>query len=139
MDSGSRRERHSARWWRLNAGHSLDSLAALSGVSRPTLARMEQGIKTRDLTCEERVCRALGIPERLYVVAEPWERPTLSLLDQRERAELRPSTVAQLARVPARVLERAEEGRPIALHYAKSLADFYAIRVTDFYPVSEAA
>lgn len=128
---------HSLRWYRLNAGLTANELAASGFVSKETLCRIERGEASVRLDSARGIAEALGV--RLDAI--DWESPAddvgggrANLAELRHAAGLTPQEVARAASVPYRTVGRAEAGHPVAPRYAKRLADFYGVRVTDFYP-----
>lgn len=47
--------------------------------------------------------------------------------------------LARVINVPEQTLRRAERGEGVSLEYAKRIADFYGVLVTDIWPVEEMA
>lgn len=139
---GSRRashpgEAHSVRFWRLNAGLTVDELANLAGIAPNTVRRLEAGYRSTTLghAAEREVATALGIDlAAIAFGADADNGPTLDLTVERQRRSLVEGEVAKSANVPLRTIRRAEAGIAIAPRYALRLAAFYGCRVTDFYP-----
>ena len=59
------------RWLRQDAGLTLDSLAAQSGVSRAMLSKVERGEKNPSLAVVTRIARGLGIPLSSLLFTSP--------------------------------------------------------------------
>jgi transcriptional regulator with XRE-family HTH domain len=126
------------RWLRLNAGLTQDELARKAHISRSTLRNLEQGGRSRmlDHEAERRVAHALGVPWRAITFGTVDDYPdgTVDLVAERKARKLTPSEVADAADVPLKTVLKAEAGAAIHPRNARKLADFYGIRVTDFYP-----
>jgi transcriptional regulator with XRE-family HTH domain len=127
---------HTLRWHRLNAGLTLDELAAHSKVGRNTVARLEHGGHAA-APVRRALADALGIEPVALAVGESTaetEPEPVPLAALRARYGLSVYALAQRAKVAPQKVYRAEEGRAIHPRDAKRLADFFGIRVTDFYP-----
>jgi transcriptional regulator with XRE-family HTH domain len=126
---------HTLRWHRLNAGLTLDELAAHAEVGRNTIARLEHGGNAA-APVRRSLADALGIEPAALAMGDEAEAEAepVPLRALRDRRGLTVYELAQRAKVPPQKVYRAEEGRAIHPRDAKRLADFYGIRVTDFYP-----
>jgi transcriptional regulator with XRE-family HTH domain len=137
VESAEHEPTHGLRWARLNAGLTLNELAASAAVSQGTVSRLEHGERAPLHAIEQRVAFALGVePDSIAwgTDADDEESGSLGLVELREDRKLRPNDIAARTGVPLRTLRRAEAGAAIHPRYAKRLADFYGCRVTDFYP-----
>lgn len=140
---GSRRanhpgEAHCVRYWRLNAGLTIDELANLARIAPGTVRRLEAGYRSTTLgsVAEYAVADALGVDSEAvaFGTVEDGDAPTLDLTAERESRRLAEGEVAKQANVPLRTLRRAEAGVAIAPRFALRLATFYGCQVSDFYP-----
>jgi transcriptional regulator with XRE-family HTH domain len=131
----------SARYWRLNAGLTVDQLAVMARVSRPSVMRLERGEGQPLGSIVFAVAAVLGIaPGMISLDSGPEadrDGEPVSLAGCRESLELERSDVAASLKIPLAVIKRAEDGASIGLGYAKRLSDFYGVRVTDWYPAAE--
>lgn len=85
---------------RLGANLTQAQLAAQAGVSKRTVERLEAGVVAAQLSALLRVCRALGLLERLdLLVPEPGPSP-VALLKLKRRSRKRASG-RRAARAPA--------------------------------------
>lgn len=132
-------EAHSVRWYRLNAGLTIDEVAARAGIAVGTVVRLERGERSTllDHEAERRVARALGVEVEAIAFGARLEAngvATINLGTLRAESGLEPAQVATGSGVPRRTVVRAEAGVPVHPRYAKALADYWKIKVTDFYP-----
>lgn len=131
MGNGQR----SVRFWRLQAGLTLEEVALRAFVARATVLRLERGERS-SRALEASVASALGVSSETIAwgAVEDSGEGSVSLLALREDAGLSERQVAGSAGVTLRTLRRAEAGALIHPRYAKALADFWKVCVTDFYP-----
>lgn len=128
--------RRSVRWYRLNAGLTLDELAARAHVSRNTVAGVEalSGPRTASVW---RIAAALDVDAETIAV-DPSEvdqhEPLQSLHELREGAGLTALDLARLAEVAPNVVYRAEHGSAVHPHYAFRISQALGCLVTDWYP-----
>lgn len=132
----------SARWWRLNSGMTAEEVGARAHLSRPSIARLERGEGQPTGAVTLAVARVLGVAPNLIALgdvlaADAEESERVSLKECREALSLERHDVALASDVPLSVIKRAENGAAIHPGHAKRLSDFYGVRVTDWYPVTE--
>lgn len=120
---------------RLNAGLTLNEVAARAQVSQGTVSALEHGGRAPMHAIEQRVADALGYSLEAIAWGAVPEGGSLDLVELRDGRGLRTNDVAARAGVPLSTLRRAEAGAAIHPRYAVKLAEFYGCRVTDFYPV----
>ena len=134
-ETGSAAHWHPVRWHRLNAGLTLDEVAARSGVGRNTLMRVEHGggashevmVRLADALYTDAATLALrdGYPAHHRAdVHELREAQGLSVLDLARRAGVSPG-----------IVYRAEQGSAVHPRYALSLSRVLGCAVTDWYPI----
>lgn len=127
----------SVRFWRLNAGLTLEEVAVRAHLSRATVVKLERGERSTlfDHEAERRVAVALGVePSMVAWGVDGDAEPRVGLRALREQSGLSEGQVAAAACVAVRTLRRAEAGAAIHPRYAKAIADYWQINVTDFYP-----
>jgi transcriptional regulator with XRE-family HTH domain len=133
--------RHGARYWRLNAGLTIDQVAVMAHVSRPSVMRLERGEGKALGPILFAVAAVFGVAPGMIALdgspAADYDGPHVSLTECRASLELEPSDVAEQLNIPLAVIRRAEAGAAVQPGYAKRLSDFYGVRVTDWYPVAE--
>lgn len=131
----------SARYWRLNAGLTVEQVAVMARVSRPSVMRLERGEGQPLGTIVLAVAVALGVaPGMIALGCGPeadHDGEPVNLAACRESLELERVDVAASVGLPLAVIKRAEDGAAIQPGYAKRLSDFYGVRVTDWYPPAE--
>jgi transcriptional regulator with XRE-family HTH domain len=124
---------HTVRWWRLNAGLTVERVAERAQVSRGSVLKLEHGAGWPLAAVVTAIAGALSVPRDALTLTEP-ESPRVSLRRVREEAGLTVRELAVGCGVPIRSVERAEDGGAISPHLAKAISDRLGIRVTDWYP-----
>lgn len=129
----------SARYWRLNAGLTVDELAVKARVSRPSITRLERGEGKPFGSILLAVASVLGVAPSLIALDGDGDGDgeRVSLTDCRDAIGLTVADVASALTMPIAVVRRAESGAAVHPGHAKRLSDFYGVRVTDWYPESE--
>jgi len=132
---------HGARYWRLNAGLTIDQVAVMAHVSRPSVTRLERGEGKALGSILFAVAAVFGVAPGMIALDggsdADRDGERLSLVECREALDLERSDVAAQLHIPLAVIRRAETGAAVQPGHAKRLSDFYGVRVTDWYPDTE--